>query len=317
MDYSKCPACSGQPEGKRFFVCSQDFFACSDCNTLWFPEGPKYNKYDYEYMDERGHHLPVIKKSKELNFRKFWRKLGVFAGPALEVGCATGISLKVARDLGIDIYGLEVNEEMAELIVAQGISRERVSVNGLKEFAGKKFQAVTFFDSFEHIPNPKIFLSELVTYLSNHAKLLIVIPIANSISRRLMGRYWPHYVVDHWVHYTLEGLETLFGRYNIEIIKQFNPVKYIPIELVMRYITAYSRIPLITNKINRFKLLSKITLHFNIGEIGLICRYNGIEKDRSCCSLSKNVEVKTEDEQRDNSGNRIGLCGPDSVNSVG
>jgi SAM-dependent methyltransferase len=271
LDYRYCPACSSAAK-KRLSIRSQIFFICSKCNTLWLPGGPQFNNYDLSYIKERGHDISslVMYNAKKKTFNNFWKKLGKISGPVLEVGCSTGIALKVAQEMGLDIYGLDVNENILEFVEMQGISKERVSISEFKTFSGKRFKAVAFFDSFEHLPDPKLFLSELKNYLTDKAILLIVIPIADSFSRRILGKYWPYYSFDHWIHYTLKGLEVLFSKYGIKIVKTFYPAKHLPIELIARYISINWEIP-VDKIINKIKLFSAITLQFNIGAKGLIC----------------------------------------------
>jgi SAM-dependent methyltransferase len=278
FQYKSCPACSGTPKNNQLVIRSKSFSICSNCGTLWLTEGPKYEDYDDQYIKMRGHNeiSSVIDYAKMSTFRSLWRKLGQIKGPVLEVGFSTGASLKVAQDMGIDIYGLEVNKSIIEFVEKRGIPRKKISVNGLKKFLNKKFNAVAFFDSFEHLPDPQKFLSELRPYLADGAAILIVIPNGGAISRKLLGRFWPHYVTDHWVHYTVKGLRILLNNFNIKIDKTFFPLKYVPIEMIVRHIIIHWHIPI--NWINKFKWILSIKLRFNIGEVGLMCKYDISEK---------------------------------------
>jgi SAM-dependent methyltransferase len=215
--------------------------------------------------------LSVI-NSKKRTFKKLWGKLKYISGPILEVGCSAGFSLRVALDMGLDIYGLEVNKNVIESLSGQGISADRISVNGLRAFVNKRFEAVAFFDSFEHLPDPRGFLSELTAYLLDGAYIIIVLPNGGSISRKVLGRYWPHYVIDHWVHYTLRGIRMLLSVYNIKIINSFYPIKDVSLEMIIRHMVIHRNLPI--NILDKFRIVSSLRFPFNIGEIGLICRYN-------------------------------------------
>jgi len=274
MPYKQCPACLGEPQKKHKFIRSQVFRICSRCGTLWIPDGPGFNGYDASYIKKRGHDdtSPVINSAKKLTFEKFWGKVGKISGSILEVGCSTGISLRVAQDMGLDIYGLDVNEDILEYVQQNGVSKDRVSVNGLEAFSGKKFKVVAFFDSFEHLPDPQLFLSELMSYLSDGAILLFVIPNGGAISRKLLGAYWPHYGLDHWIHYTFKGLDILLNRYNIKINNTFYPSKYVPIEMILRHVA--TRWKFSQNQKKLYRGLSSVRLYFNFGEKGLVCVYN-------------------------------------------
>ena len=275
MTYKDCPACQGSAENKRLIVCSRYFLICSECRTLWSPESTQFGSYDSEYLQARGLQIngSTIDAAKRRTFREFWNKIGDLSGPVLEVGCSTGISLRAAQDRGLDIYGLEVNKDILKFMKKDGIAQERVSVNGLKAFSGKKFAGAAFFDSFEHLAEPAGFLSELVTYLSDRAVIIIVAPNAGSLSRKIFASSWLHYTPDHWVYYTLNGLKKLFSRYNIQIVRTFYPAKHTTLEMILRHIAIHRELSG-SVLLNRLKFLFPLSFHFNIGEMGLICRYN-------------------------------------------
>jgi hypothetical protein len=66
--------------------------------------------------------------------------------------------------------------------------------------------------------------------------VLLVAPDAGSLSRRIMGSLWPFHGPDHWVHYTLKGVKELFGRQGFQMVKKFEPTKFLPMNLVIQYI---------------------------------------------------------------------------------
>ena len=64
-----------------------------------------------EARTPESHHFQPRKKTAEHYFR--WVEKFVNKGNLLEVGCATGLALKVAQDHGWKVFGVEVNEKAA------------------------------------------------------------------------------------------------------------------------------------------------------------------------------------------------------------
>ena len=69
-----------------------------------------------------------------------------------------------------------------------------------------------FQDSFEHIPDPAAFVAWMTASSAPNAEILLVAPRADSLSRRMMGRWWPHKLPDHQFHWSRAGL-VAFRRY--------------------------------------------------------------------------------------------------------
>lgn len=260
-----CPACGGTPRSRTLSVRGQMFCTCSSCGTLWLPGGPSFTAYTRDYYAARGydHSSAIINAAKVQTFREFWSYLPDKSGPLLEIGCATGLALRAGLDAGLDVYGFDVTHELGPMLTANGIPPQRISLVNLSSLPNREFRAVACFDSFEHLADPRTFLAELVGHLSPQAYLMMVLPVADSVSRRFLGRFWPHYCVDHWVQYSHKGLETLLGEFRFSLVKTFYPRKYVPLAMIARHIGLHwgRNIPLPE---------WKVVLRFNVGERGSI-----------------------------------------------
>jgi SAM-dependent methyltransferase len=134
-------------------------------------------------------------------------------GRLLDVGCAEGHFLKLARQKGCDVTGLDFNP------VSVGIARERVghaavhqySVEELRErFPGIQFDVITLFEVLEHTSNPFEIVCSIHKLLKPEGRLFLSVP---------GNRRWPalfHPEVDtpphHLTLWTEEGLKRLLDR---------------------------------------------------------------------------------------------------------
>jgi SAM-dependent methyltransferase len=141
--------------------------------------------------------------------------------------------------VGFQVRGLDVAEESRSYAIDRGFPPETV-VKTLDELSGEKFDAASFFDALEHIPEPEHFLKELRVHLSVGARLLVVIPRADTFSRKILGRLWPHYLPDHWVHFSRSGLRTLMDRAGFSPERNFFPMKWITPFTVAQHLFLHS-----------------------------------------------------------------------------
>ena len=226
---ANCPGCLTPKSGNTIQTRTGQLHCCPNCGTLWRESGAEFLEYGQEYFEKRGHEgrNESVKKSKIATFDFFYRKAGVSAGSeVLEVGCATGWGLVAGHSLGYRMRGLDVAEESRQYAVERGFNPETV-VQSLDELADAKLDLVAFFDALEHIPEPEEFLQELRRHMNPSARLLVVIPRADTASRKILGKLWPHYLADHWVHFSRQGLAALMDRAGFAPERYFFPVKWI------------------------------------------------------------------------------------------
>lgn len=75
-------------------------------------------------------------------------------GKILDVGCSTGLFLKEAKAAGWDAYGIDISKEAAQYARQNyGLKVTAGKLDG-SEFEPAFFDAVTFWDSLEHVPDP-------------------------------------------------------------------------------------------------------------------------------------------------------------------
>lgn len=151
-------------------------------------------------------------------------------GKLLDVGCATGSFLSLAKAQGWDCCGVEVSE------FAAARARERsgceVFRGTLEEapFAESSFDAVTMWDLLEHLPDPLNGLERARRLLKPSGILLVNTPNENSLLRRVarliyrgsggqitapVNRLYHRY---HLYYFAAQALEVLFRRAGFELV---------------------------------------------------------------------------------------------------
>ena len=132
-------------------------------------------------------------------------------GSVLDVGCGLGFFLRALDPKRWDRYGIEPMpfpyREAAHSLGADRVLNTELIAAGLPS---GKFDVVTFWDSLEHLPNPRAVLQEVRRLLRPGGIILIGLPNFGGYQAHHFGDDWfglslPH----HLCHYTRETLTRL------------------------------------------------------------------------------------------------------------
>lgn len=149
-----------------------------------------YNRIKYGYENYMGHrHLYMdlfIRRMEELEKHRR-------PGRLLDVGCAAGILMDVARLRGWEVQGVDVSPYASE--IARNYYNLDVFTGTLKEaaFAAERFDVIVMHDLIEHVPDPAGLLAEANRILKNEGLLVVNTPNATGFMAKTLGRRWFHY----------------------------------------------------------------------------------------------------------------------------
>jgi len=158
--------------------------------------------------------------------RKLWRRALTFPlqgrlqglpdhpsrGRVLDVGCGTGGYLRLLRELGWEVYGVEIDEGAC----AEAKKWELDIFHGQLEdarFPEDYFDLVRMNHVLEHLPRPLHSLKEAKRVLREGSKLLIEVPNVESLSAHLFGERWYHLDLPrHLFHFSPQTLRSLLEK---------------------------------------------------------------------------------------------------------
>ncbi|HET6373978.1 MAG TPA: class I SAM-dependent methyltransferase [Candidatus Polarisedimenticolia bacterium] len=208
-------------------VLAERIEACEDCGFVFTnPRLSAEDLGDYYATTFRLEGLDVPRTKEEFlsdAYKEIWlakdRDLGLIlkqkqSGRLLDVGCASGSLLYLAREKGFACKGVELGREAAEFAAKQ---------LGLDVFCGPleraafrdgEFDVVTAIHVLEHIPDPNVLLAEVHRILSEGGVLIGVVPNLAGWSARMDGGGWrwlqPQ---DHYSHFTPKVLKAALERH--------------------------------------------------------------------------------------------------------
>jgi hypothetical protein len=244
---------------------------CGVCGSFWDEESlaVKIPARD-DYSLSRFHYDGAVGKNKVVSLRRWLSALPLDLSGlnVCEVGFGGGWTLKFFHDQARAAYGIEALQSNIDFAAKMGVPDRRLFKFGdLPPVFPEKINLWVFQDSFEHIDAPKKFL-DWVLANSDHPRVLIISPRADSISARIMGRYWPHKIADHKFHWSKKGIVGFFEGQNMRLQKTFFPLKTVSLKTALAHMG---------HKFDRQALKSLAgrirfdpALPFNIGEMGLL-----------------------------------------------
>jgi len=200
-----------------------------------------------------------------------WVEKFVNKGNLLEVGCATGLALKIAQNQGWKVFGIEVNAKAAS-IANDVLKADVVRTGHLNHamFPDEHFSLITLFDVIEHIPHPVDFLSILHKKIAPGGSILFVTPNIDTLSFKLLKEKWPHFVQEHLVLFSPSSMKRLLKETGFRPVAHGWATKYISIEMLKTHAEHHPNTRLykpISWILSKTPFISQAVFPFNLGEM--------------------------------------------------
>ena len=240
----KCKLCGENRCRVRYHLDFADVYICPDCDVLFLHPQPDdarlselYDNKDYFLKDYSGYFKDcLVGYSPEApagrDFQEVLDRVHRFKQPGelLDIGCATGAFLDMARKQGWKVKGVEFSSWASQY--ARENFKLDVFTGSLEaaSFPSASFDVITALDVFEHLKDPVGFLAEVHRILRPEGLLVINTYYHKSILNYLghliylvsLGRItYPLYRlfgVHHTFYFSGKGLSSLMARQGLPMI---------------------------------------------------------------------------------------------------
>ncbi|MCX6760359.1 MAG: class I SAM-dependent methyltransferase [Candidatus Nealsonbacteria bacterium] len=258
---------------------------CQKCGLIFVYPQPEFcmikNIYAQNYFKNSSSHSigyenylkdkPNIMKTFERRLKNI-EALYPKKGEILDLGCAMGFFLEVAKNHGWNPHGVEISE------YASNIAKKRFGnniFNGVLNqacFLEDSFDIITMWDYLEHIPDPSFELSLIWKLLKKGGMVILSTPNANSLPHKIFRDRWMGYKdQEHLYYFSEKNMRTLLQKNGFKILKSERTGKHISLSLFIKRLNLYSK-PLAD--ISRFLTPEKISdFSFYINPLDIICFY--------------------------------------------
>jgi len=223
--------------------------------------GLEFFGYDNYLADEENIKITFAKRLKTI-------ERYVSQGRLLDIGCATGFFLALAREKGWDVMGTEVSQFSARY--AQDKLNLDVRLGPLRslELATASFDAVTMWDVIEHVTDPMAELREIHRILRDGGLLSIITPDAGSLVARLLGKRWEEFrrVREHVYFFSRHTMTEMLRQAGFDVLKFESAGKAFYLGPAMERLKYYTWDGAVTSLASRcvYRLgLDKVRVHVN------------------------------------------------------
>jgi 2-polyprenyl-3-methyl-5-hydroxy-6-metoxy-1,4-benzoquinol methylase len=130
----------------------------------------------------------------------------------MDVGCAMGVLLEEAKQVGFEPYGVDISKDAAEFCKKQGFHAVHGTVRSYHEsHETKHFDVVTGFEVIEHEYSPRAMVETMYKMVKKGGIAVVTTPNYASRWREVMGKYWPGYQhPEHLFFFDPDALRYLF-----------------------------------------------------------------------------------------------------------
>jgi 2-polyprenyl-3-methyl-5-hydroxy-6-metoxy-1,4-benzoquinol methylase len=156
------------------------------------------------------------------------------SGKLLEIGCARGDFLRVARET-FESYGVEPNPELAEDAGAIApISREIIERTPWTDF-----DVIASFHVIEHVDSPKSFIRAAAERLKPGGLLVIETPNIDSPPFKFMKARWRQFIPEHYFFFDRRTISRLLQDQGLHVSSIQTIGKYASLGLIFNRLSRY------------------------------------------------------------------------------
>lgn len=164
-------------------------------------------------------------------------------GKLIDVGCATGDFLSVAKD-HYDVEGLELSEWSSKMATGRGFVIHKKLLADMK--IPELYDVLTLWGVIEHFEYPKAEIQNIHRILKKDGIVCLWTGDVSSMMAAIMGKKWWYYQGQHIQMFTQKSMRTLFESVGFKT----ELMGYYPYR-----ITAHS----LNNTLSRYSAISKIS----------------------------------------------------------
>jgi SAM-dependent methyltransferase len=239
---SRCPACEGTEfhalftaSDRLYHTTSEQFqvVECKQCRLMQLAPQPtpaeleQYYPKHYWFTPENsatGRMEQIYRRfvlRDHLRFVERALRESEESGPVLDVGCGGGLFLRMLRDRGASVIGLDFSVDAAR--VAWTANRVPATCGTLSHapFPPQSCAAITMFHVIEHLHNPRCYLRAAHDLLRPDGRLIIQVPNAGCWQFLLLGASWNGVDVPrHLYDFRPADLDRLLDACGFEILRR-------------------------------------------------------------------------------------------------
>jgi len=182
-----CPVCNNVAYFILFNKSGGSYVRCNKCDMIFLNPVFKEPMLKEYYMNLDTEQTTIVENESDfyreiytMGLKKIKRNTQV--GSILDIGCGGGFFLDIAKENNWVTSGIEPCKSDREICK----KKDHQVQESLDNIGNKKFDVITLWDVFEHIPSPNQYLYRLSSLLEDNGLVFIQTPNSNSIASRVL-----------------------------------------------------------------------------------------------------------------------------------
>lgn len=263
ITHRKCECCDCETEHKYMFSKNGcHIWKCFSCGfghtevSEFSPESYYTEAYfNGSYIDGYSNYAET-EEALSVEFSKTLRYLNKYAskgGKLLELGCAYGFFLNLAKDL-YDVHGVEISGKAVDECHKRGLIQVHAGVlsQEILDIVGP-YDVLVMLDVIEHLEEPKKVLAMAASQLKPGGIALLTTGDYSSIQANLFRSNWRLMTPpQHMCFFSVTGIQKIAKTLGFEVLSISHPWKFVPLSLIIYQAMRMLRIPP-----HNFKFISK------------------------------------------------------------
>lgn len=247
---------------------------CASCNTVFKYNFPSEDIVKEGYEESVDTNYLKLLTEREETFKGLLKYIEKYKKPAriLDIGCAEGTLVKLAKENGWDADGIEPNKNFVNwakdnfnLNLIQG----SIPTSKLEE---NSYDVITLLDVIEHVPDPDAFLKTCVRYLKKGGIIFISTPDISSLPSRVMRKNWFYILNIHLFYFSKETLLPIFRSSGLNLLKRKNYVLRNTLSYFVEKALNYIKLPKKFAEVIKNSKLSNVKIKYWLGQSLFICQ---------------------------------------------
>jgi len=210
---------------------------------------------------EEEHRLGILNARWRLDLIRKFRT----SGKLLEVGCARGDFLRVARE-SFDVSGVEPNPTLAD-------DAEKVAPiyrDVIETLPWRDFDVIASFHVIEHVDSPKRFVSAMADRIKPGGLLVLETPDIHSLPFQLMKAKWRQFIPEHYYFFDPSSMTKLLSESGFKVERIVRIGKHASAALILNRLSRYFRFMRPVEDYASRVGISRITVRINPLDIMLV-----------------------------------------------
>lgn len=215
----RCPLCGrtghilrefGRRGGEVLFL-----LRCEGCSSEYLDPQPSSEWLAEEYRDYYSRRDALAESPKRVFFEGLLDSLACDFSQrrVIDVGAAEGELLAALKRRWPDAqaFALEAHPDARPFLERLECHYQEVDVaDWLEQRPAERFDFIFLLDVLEHLHDPLAAIRDLAQHhLRPAGRIVASFPVASSASRRILGRLWPQYKVEHLFYFSPAAVSRL------------------------------------------------------------------------------------------------------------